>query len=215
MVGLAQIKAEIERHALTVAGGVQQGAAVLPHGVASLLLIAPEGQRFWSHFTQTPEYRDGQPDPMDRWSVRVLSAVAQSLDAQAFFPFGISPPHPFFTWAVASGQARSSPVQWLIHPDQGLWLSFRGALGFAQPIALPAPAPAPCEGCARPCVTACPVGALTDKGYDLPACHAFLDSPEGADCLNHGCAVRRACPVSQGFGRDPDQSAFHMRHFHR
>lgn len=215
MIGLAQIEAVLQRHALTVAGGVQQGAAVLPDGVASLLLIAPEGQRFWSHFTQSPEYSDGQPDPMDRWSVRVLGDLAQAYDAQAFYPFGASPPHPFFTWALASGRAQSSPVQWLIHDRQGLWLSFRGALGFAATLDLPPPAPSPCKGCARPCVTACPVGALTDKGYDIPACHALLDTPDGGDCMKNGCAVRRACPVSHAFGRDPDQSAFHMRHFHR
>ncbi|HCQ65926.1 MAG TPA: ferredoxin, partial [Rhodobacteraceae bacterium] len=29
-----------------------------------------------------------------------------------------------------------------------------------------------------------------------------------------GCVVRRACPVSAGFGRSEDQSGFHMRAFH-
>lgn len=215
MPGLAQIETEMQRHALTVAGGVLRDAAPLPDGVETLLMIAPDGPRFWAAFAQSPEYRDGQPDPMDRWSVRVLDGLARKLDARAFYPFGASPPHPFFTWALASGRAQSSPVQWLIHDRQGLWLSFRGALGFATAIDMPAPATASCEGCARPCVTACPVGALTDKGYDVPACHAFLDTPEGADCLANGCTVRRACPVSHAFGRDPDQSAFHMRHFHR
>ncbi len=215
MSGLAQIETKMQHHALTVVGAVHCDAPPLPDCIETLLLIAPDGPRFWAHFTQSPEYRDGQPDPMDRWSVRVLDGLAHTLSAQAFYPFGATPPHPFFTWALASGQAHSSPVQWLIHPEQGLWLSFRGALGFAQPLDLPAPAPAPCAGCARPCITACPVGALTDKGYDLAACHAFLDTPEGTDCMTQGCAVRRACPVSQAFGRDPAQSAFHMRHFHR
>lgn len=214
MPGLAQIERQVQRHALTIAGGVQKTTRPLPDGLETLLMIAPDGPRFWAHFTQSPEYRDGQPDPMDRWSVRVIDALAHELGARAFYPFGARPPHPFFTWALASGQARSSPVQWLIHDQQGLWLSFRGALGFAVAIDLPAPAPAPCDHCARPCISACPVGALTDKGYDIPACHAFLDTPAGADCMNNGCAVRRACPVSQAFGRDPEQSAFHMRHFH-
>lgn len=215
MMGLAQIENELQRHALTVASGVRKGGATLPDGVETLLLIAPDGPRFWTAFTLSPEYCDGRPDPMDRWSVRVLDGLAQALGGQAFFPFGANPPHPFFTWALASGRAQSSPVQWLIHDRQGLWLSFRGALGFATAIDLPSPTPAPCEDCVRPCVSACPVGALTDKGYDVPACHTFLDSDQGADCMNRGCAVRRACPVSVAFGRDPDQSAFHMRHFHR
>lgn len=215
MPGLAQIEAELQRHALTVVGGVGPDAAPLPEWIEALLLIAPDGPRFWAAFTQSPEYRDGAADPMDRWSMRVLNDLAQAFGAQAFFPFGASPPHPFFTWALASGRAQSSPVQWLIHPDQGLWLSFRGALGFSTMLDMPPPAPPPCADCARPCISACPVGALTDKGYDVPACHAFLDTLDGADCMTNGCAVRRVCPVSQAFGRDPDQSAFHMRHFHR
>lgn len=215
MPGLAQIETEMQRHALTVAGGVRNGAAPLPDGVETLLMIAPDGPRFWAAFIQSPEYLDGAPDPMDRWSMRVIDALAGKLGAQAFYPFGANPPYPFFSWALATGRAQSSPVQWLIHERQGLWLSFRGALGFGAALDLPAPAPAPCTTCARPCVTACPVGALTDKGYDLAPCHAYLDTPEGADCMRHGCAVRRACPVSRAFGRDSDQSAFHMRHFHR
>lgn len=215
MSGLAQIEDDLHRHALTIAGGLHQDAAPLPKGVKTLLMIAPDGRRFWDHFTQSPEYRGGLPDPMDRWSVRVIDGLARDLDAQAYYPFGASPPYPFFSWARATGRAQASPVQWLVHDRQGLWLSFRGALGFARSLDLPAAGPAPCTGCARPCVTACPVGALTDRGYDLAACNAFLDTPEGTGCLSDGCAVRRACPVSQSFGRDPEQSAFHMRHFHR
>lgn len=214
MAALAQIEAELQRHALTVSGGVQKGAAALPERVETLILLAPDGPRFWAQFIESPEYRDGSPDPMNRWSIRVIDALAETLGAQAFYPFGATPPYPFFTWALATGRAHASPVQWLVHDTQGLWLSFRGALGLSHRLDLLAAPPSPCEGCVRPCVSACPVGALTDKGYDLPACHAFLDTPAGKDCLRNGCAVRRACPTSHSFGRAPDQSAFHMRHFH-
>ncbi|MBS8226880.1 ferredoxin, partial [Vannielia litorea] len=64
-------------------------------------------------------------------------------------------------------------------------------------------------------LTACPVNALSASGYDTGACHAYLDTPEGADCLNRGCKVRRACPVSAAFPRVEAQSAFHMDHFHK
>lgn len=82
-------------------------------------------------------------------------------------------------------------------------------------VAVPPPVARPCETCAAPCLTACPVGALTGAGYDLPACHAFLDRPEGAECLSAGCLVRRACPLSQSYARLPEQSGYHMRQFHR
>lgn len=214
MTGLAQIEAALAPHALMVAGGVARGAAPLPEGVETLLLLAPDGPRFWPHITASSEYRDGQPDPLDRWSVRVIDALAAEHGAQAVYPFGVSPPHPFYAWALASGQIFASPVAWLVHPRAGLWLSFRGALGFGVALDLPPPAANPCSGCPRPCVSACPVGALTDKGYDLPACHAFLDTAQGQGCMEQGCAVRAACPLSQASGRAPEQSAFHMRQFH-
>ncbi len=215
MTTLDRITGLAEAHSLSVAGGVQKADAPLPDGIETLILLSPDGPAFWDHFQHSPEYCDGLPDPMDRWSVRVIDQLAQDLSAQPLYPFGTTPPHPFYRWALVSGRVWASPVQWLLHDTAGLWLSFRGALGFATRLDLPEAGKSPCEGCARPCVTACPVGALTDKGYDVPACHAFLDTPDGARCLSHGCAVRAACPVSQTYGRTPAQSEFHMRHFHR
>ena len=91
-------------------------------------------------------------------------------------------------------------------------VSYRGALVFSvQPTTLSIDRP--CDACTKPCVIACPVGALTGDGYDVPTCHAHLRSAAGADCLKNGCLVRRACPVNQTYGRDPEQSGYHMRLF--
>ncbi len=91
-----------------------------------------------------------------------------------------------------------------------------GALALKAHIDLPPLPPSPCDGCkGQPCRTACPAAALTGAGYDLPACHAWLDSPAGQDCMTCGCAVRRACPVSARHARMQAQSAYHMRQFHR
>lgn len=183
-------------------------------GVGTLILLGPDEPGFWPAFTASPEYRDGQPDPMDRWSARVIGAWAKQLNAQAFFPFG-GPPHaPFFNWATRSGRAWPSPIQLLVHDQAGLFVSYRGALGLADQIPLPdSPSRAPCKDCSQPCTTACPVNAFASGYYDVPACKAHLVSPAGQDCMRHGCAARRACPVSAEFGRLPDHSAFHMRAF--
>jgi ferredoxin len=215
LLGLADIRKMARAHALDAVGLLALGQAPLPGGCVSLVLLAPDEPAFWPIFTQSPEYRDGQPDPMDRWSLRVIGDLAEALGATALFPFGTQPPHPFYTWALASGQVWSSPVQFLVGARSGLWASFRGALAFAEPLDALPEATKPCEGCAQPCATACPVGALTPAGYDTAACHAYLDTVAGRDCMTKGCAVRRVCPVSAAFGRDPAQSAFHMRHFHR
>jgi epoxyqueuosine reductase len=93
-------------------------------------------------------------------------------------------------------------------------VSYRGALALNHPIDLPDH-----RGCAlrhlfRAMPTACPVGALSGAGYDAASCHAFSTPAPATDCMNHGCAVRRACPFSQSYGRLPEQSAYHMRQFH-
>jgi epoxyqueuosine reductase QueG len=107
-------------------------------------------------------------------------------------------------------------VRLLVHDTAGLWVSFRGALALRQRLALPPPPPAPCDTCAdQPCRSACPAGALSPAGYDVPACHAWLETPPGAACLSGGCRVRAACPISQRHGRVPEQSAYHMRRFHQ
>jgi hypothetical protein len=136
---------------------------------------------------------------------------------QALFPFGDPPYRPFYRWALRTGRAWPSPVTLLVHETAGLMVSYRGAIALAERLDLPAaPHESPCDSCAdRPCLGACPAGALTARGYDVPACHAFLDTGPGADCLSSGCALRRACPLSQAYGRLPEQSAYHMRLFHR
>ncbi|HSF64477.1 MAG TPA: ferredoxin [Paracoccaceae bacterium] len=213
---LAEIGRQLAAQRLAVLGGFAAGGdePALPPGTRTLLMVGP-GAGFWPHLTAAPEWRDGKPDPVDRWSRRVIGRVACGLGAKALFPFGGPPWHPFYTWALRTGRVRESPVQLLVHDTQGLWVSFRGALALKEAVALPPAPPPPCTGCAAPCLQACPAGALTGAGYDLAACHAFLDTPAGAACLQTGCAVRRACPAGAGYDRMPEQSAYHMRQFHR
>lgn len=186
-----------------------------PEGCGTLVLLGPREPGFWAHITAEPEFLDGAPDPIDRWSSRVISTLAADLGAKAHFPFGGPPYEPFFTWATASRAAWSSPVMILVQAEAGLMVSYRGALAFTQKIPLPDAPAKPCTTCAQPCTTACPVGALTPQGYDTDACHAYLDTEAGADCLTRGCAVRRSCPVSQSYGRSEAQSAYHMGVFHK
>lgn len=203
------------RHLVIVGGFACNNDPDLPRGTRTLLMLGPLKPGFWPHVTAQPEWLDGAPDPMDRWSRRVIGQWACDLGAKALFPFGGPPWHPFQSWAKRTGLAWESPVRLLVHADQGLMVSFRGALALKDVVDLPPPEPRPCDTCAKPCLTACPVGALTGAGYDLPACHGFLETPAGADCMTRGCAVRRACPLSQSHARMPEQSAYHMRQFHR
>lgn len=218
---LPALDARLADERLEVLGGfaVAEGEAGFPAGTRTLLLLGPQEPGFWAHLTAQPEWaefeKDGNPDPVDRWSRRVIGRIACDLGAKALFPFGGPPYQPFYRWALRTGRVWDSPVRLLVHAGQGLMVSFRGALALKEVVEVPPPVARPCDTCPAPCLTACPVGALTGAGYDLAACHAFLDQPEGAECLSNGCLVRRACPVSQSYARLPEQSAYHMRQFHR
>ncbi|NDW01942.1 MULTISPECIES: ferredoxin [unclassified Salipiger] len=186
-----------------------------PDRCGTLVLLGPDEPRFWPIFSGSPEYRDRTPDSMDRWSKRVVGALAQRFGGAAIFPSD-GPPYPsFLNWAKASGSASTAPPGMLVHTEAGLLISYRGAIALRERLALPdAPSESPCAPCARPCVGACPVGALGDgTPYDVPACQAHLRSDEGAECRIHGCLVRRACPLSSALQRQPEQAAFHMASF--
>ena len=188
-------------------------ADCVPEGCATLVLLGPDEPGFWPHFRASPEARDGGDHPLDRWSRRVVGGLAGAMGASALHPFGGPPHQPFIAWALRSGRAWASPVGLLVHDTAGLFVSYRGALAFAARIELPAAGRRPCDGCSAPCLGACPAGALTGAGYDVAACHAYLDTGPGAACMGRGCAVRRACPVGSG-RRVEAQSAFHMADFH-
>ena len=201
------------QHSLSVFGAFHTTVDDLT-GPGTLIMLGPLEPGFWAHVTGEPEFTDGNDDPMDRWSRRVIDAIADEFSGTAHYPFG-EPLQPFMTWALRSGRAWSSPVGLLVHNEAGLWVSYRGAIQVPRLLDLPTVPQNPCDACdTRPCLTACPVGALTASGYDLQSCHDYLDTAEGQSCMSRGCAVRRACPQSQKYRRVNEQSAFHMKRFH-
>ena len=215
---------EFERRAreaaLVVLGGFHPEPGfepeTVPEGTGTILLLGPDEPAFWEVFTNGAEYADGRPDPLNRWSERVVGQIAELFGGTALYPFGGPPWPPFMRFGEAAADLHASPVGLIVHPEAGLWASFRGALALPMRIELPAPRPSPCPTCeGQPCRTACPVEALTPEGYDVPACQAYVLSPEGEHCRTRGCAVRRACPVSQAWGRTDAQAAFHMEAFLR
>lgn len=181
----------------------------------TVILLGPHEPGFWAVFSNSAEYLDGAPDPLDRWSKRVIGALATAWGGVALFPSDGPPYPPFLAWAVASGRAWSSPLGMLVHDRAGLMVSYRGVVRVPGLLPLPATSQNPCDSCTdRPCRSACPVDALSSNGYDTEKCHTYLRTDPGRDCLTQGCAARRACPLSASYGRLPQQSAFHMKAFH-
>ena len=98
------------------------------------------GREGWGAFAASPEAHDGLEHPLDRFSRRVIEALARDLGALALFPFGGPPYWPFQQWARRAEPVHPSPIGLLIHPRYGLWHSYRGALGFREALDIPEPA---------------------------------------------------------------------------
>lgn len=181
----------------------------------TIVLIGNAGAAFWPIFTAQ---RREETDALDRWTRRVLSPLATTLNADVFFPFDGPPYLPFQRWAIAANCAAPSPIGALIHPIFGPWHAYRGALGFTRRLTISTPG-APlttCRDCAaKPCLAACPVDAFAAGAYDATACARHLKTDDGHDCLNEGCRARRACPVGRTHRYLPEQATFHMRAFLR
>ena len=178
----------------------------------TLILLGPHEPHFWTHFPASKEWINKEPDPMDRWSYRIISEIALKTDTIPYFPFG-QKRYPFYHWAIRSGSTWVSPVSLLVHQDVGLMVSYRGALGLQTKINLPPVKENPCLKCDRPCITACPAGALTAKGYNVASCKQFLTTHDSNYDLSQGCLVRRSCPLSQNLERDLQQSEYLMAVF--
>ncbi|WP_298853759.1 ferredoxin [uncultured Ruegeria sp.] len=209
-----QVERAARRAGLIVMGALHPHHAAANQLDTGTLILLGAGADFWPVLKASTEWYG--PDPVDRWSTRVVSQMAQAFGAQAYFPFGGPPYTPFIDWALKSGRTFSSPVGALVHDTVGMMISYRGALHFAEEFAIPeASCVSPCETCAAPCTTACPVGALNSHDfYNIATCHDYLSTTDGQTCMTGGCLVRLACPLSMGAGRDPEQSAHHMRAFH-
>ncbi|HTO84225.1 MAG TPA: hypothetical protein VMQ73_18510 [Methylomirabilota bacterium] len=221
---LTDIEHRVAAAGLAIRGGFHPEAAdAVPAGpdgrpTSTVVLIGNVDGSMWDAFAAAPELHDGAPNALDRWTRRVVDGIAGAVGATALYPFRGPPYLPFQRWAMRAEPVAPSPLGILIHPDYGLWHAYRGALAFAQPLDLPPrdARPSPCDSCRdKPCLTACPVGAFGDRGYDVPACIGHIAGPAGAACMAGSCLARRACPVGRAFTYGPPQSAYHMQAFLR
>jgi hypothetical protein len=219
---LTSLADRLRVHGLHLRGGFHpvsdDAVPALPSGVspATLVLVGNIGSSLWAAFARSAEAREGAPHPLNRWTQRVLDAIAAGVGAVPLYPFGGPPYLPFQRWAMRSEPVTPSPLGILIHPDHGLWHAYRGALAFAERLALPprTEVPRPCDSCMdRPCLSACPVNAFTGRDYDVPACIRHIDEPAGSECMRGGCLARRACPVGVRLAYAGEQMAFHMDAF--
>ncbi|WP_422384293.1 hypothetical protein [Roseibium album] len=194
------------------------GVPALSDGAATraLLLIGSTGPSLGPVLRLSPEYSDNCPDPLDRYTRRVLGTMASRYGFQILFPFDGPPYHPFQRWAVRCGGFSQSPLGVLAHTEFGPWSGFRAVFLSSSPSDLltRTSRQGPCETCVdKPCLTICPVNAVSLKGdYDVAGCRTHLEQNPDADCWS-GCLARRACPFGVDHKPPADTARFHMKSF--
>jgi len=182
----------------------------------TVLVIGSTGTGLWPAFRASPEASDGKPDPMDRYTRRVLSDLAAEFNFLPLFPFEGPPFHPFQQWALRCGGFSRSPFGVLAHVKYGPWAGLRAAFlspeRFGTFEALETPGP--CVTCReKPCLSACPAEAIqSGTGYDVPRCLQYLRETPEAACWS-GCLARHACPAGTEFTPSADNARFHMESF--
>ncbi len=190
--------------------------------VHTVVVIGNGGTRFWQAFRRHLDHAPRvamEPDPLDAFTRSAVVDAVAPLGAELggsvriVYPFDRRPPVlSFVHLAECAGLGRPSLLGILVHPEFGPWIALRAAL--LLPFAVVAPRPAdgfdPCPTCIeRPCIAACPAGAVGSAGWDVPRCAAHRLSGAGDGC-DAGCHARIACVLGPAHRYPPDALAFHQ-----
>ncbi len=219
-MNIEQIKTALEPFGLRLRGiaiptAHEVTTCNLGESTKAIVLVGNIGSSFWSVFSQTMEFADGKPDPLDRWSVRVARQLSPEFNATPVFPSQGPPYPPFQQWARRAEDLHQSPLGLMIHPQYGLWHAYRFALALPEVVQTNQIAEeSPCVSCIeKPCLHTCPVEAFSTAGYDVPTCAKYLRTTPQSECFQHGCMARFSCPVGLKYRYVDAQSEFHLRAF--
>jgi hypothetical protein len=152
----------------------------------SLIVIGNGGGTFWEGFRHHHDARDAQaqvqePNPLDCYTATIIERdvppVLASIGTTGRFlyPFRFDEePVSFVHLGALAGLGARSLLGVLVHPEYGPWIALRAAvlLDVAIESTLVTPFD-PCGTCAdKPCIGACPGAAISERGWNVPACTA-------------------------------------------
>jgi len=183
-------------------------------GAAGALIVGSGGPTFFDRFEGSPEAVDNAPNPLDRYTERVIRrAVGAALEPAGsahvvHFPFGVRPLIPFQRLGRAAGLGGPGPLGLQIHPTYGPWWAYRALIVLDRPLPAAAPPGDGCAGCDAPCIAACPVGAAARGGFDIVACQARRLV---AEPCRLSCVARITCVRGPEHRYRDEELAFHMR----
>ncbi len=215
LVGVAAV-AEYE-------AGVPETAALRHYfpAAVSAIVIGNGGGDFWRAYTAYmrahPDRAVG-PDPLDTFTRHVVETVAcpwlaaDGIRPEIVYPFAAVKVS-FMRLAACAGLGVPSVLGVLIHPTFGPWIALRAALLVTEQLTLPGPATGfdPCPTCTqRACVSACPAGAVSERGWDAPTCADYRGSL--ADPCAPMCHARFQCVIGREHRYPAEAAAHHQAH---
>jgi len=160
-----------------------------------LVLVGHGGRRMWQALQ---ERGMDTADPVDEYSATLTRQfIHDYLDG--------APAHwlypdtdyiiPLQQLGAAAGWSYPSPLGSGISPVYGVWFAYRTAFltNADLPLLREGAAPSPCMSCVdKPCITACPVGAVQPDAFDIAGCVSHRLRP-ASPCADR-CLARMACP---------------------
>jgi hypothetical protein len=169
----------------------------------NLVIFGSGGKYFWEIFRKFLEsppgaFLNSSEDPIDNYTEMVANQLLSQYPelTDCLFPFKRQ--EIFIDYqklAVCSGLGHLSPyIKLVLHPQFGSWISLRGVFltGSDLQASGPLQTPVPCSDCSKPCLSVCPVNAVSTETFDFTVCAAYRD--QETDCLSH-CHVRKACII--------------------
>lgn len=172
--------------------------SMAPHE-RQLILFGHAGRRLWQRVQADTSL---SAHPIDTYSVRTverwLAAALPRARYRFVYPQGLPKGQHVGLQRLGSiaGWHHASPFMVGVDAQWGSWFAYRAAV--ITDTDLP-PSPAqdhahPCHSCqAKPCISACPAGALDSGTMDFDACQRQRLADHSPCAV--GCLARQACPV--------------------
>ncbi|MCZ6843165.1 MAG: hypothetical protein O7G32_10075 [SAR324 cluster bacterium] len=178
------------------------------------VLLGTAGRRFWERFMALQgSARDKEPNPMDRYTERVVEELLEGLrgaDATAVAAYPFEHPRrimPFLALLEGNSQLQFTPFGVGVDTEFGPWFAWRAVLLTVLPLPLSTlTGTSPCAACPAPCVSACPAGVVAKERFDWQGCVSYRvhEQPCRSTCL-----ARMACPVGTEYRYGGEQMAYH------
>lgn len=180
-----------------------------------LILIGHLGRDFWQALQRRGLHG---AHPVDQFvGERVADWMATALPGHAWRQVFPGPaPVGLQRLGALAGWHQASPFWVGVDAEWGSWFAYRAVLlaDTGLPLTPRRSAGSPCDRCAdKPCISACPAGALASEQsgpWRLQACLDYRKQPD-SPCQDR-CLARKACPVGEPYRYTDEQIAYHYLH---